>query len=122
MFINLSNHPSANWSEEQKNAAEQLAGPIVDIPFPAVDPYASEDVVSSIADNYCQIVLETACGQDSLIVHLMGEMTLTFALVQRLHTFGITCVASTTKRVTAEDDGVKTSVFKFVKFRKYNPL
>lgn len=122
MFINLSNHPSANWSEEQKNAAEQLAGPIVDIPFPAVDPYASEEVVSSIADNYCQIVLETACGQDSLVVHLMGEMTLTFALVQLLQACGIPCVASTTKRVTVEQDGIKSSLFKFVKFRKYTLL
>lgn len=120
MLINLSNHPSANWSEEQKNAAEQQFGQIVDIPFPQVDPYASEEVIAAMADEYCQLVLETVSGQSTIAVHLMGEMTLTFALLQRLQSQGISCVASTTMRETIEfPDGRKESVFKFVKFRKY---
>lgn len=120
MLINLSNHPSVNWSEEQTISAEQQFGQIVDIPFPAVDPYASEDVVAAIADEYCQLVLETACGQEYVAVHLMGEMTLTFALLQQLSANGILCVASTTQRDTVEyPDGRKESVFNFVRFRKY---
>ena len=123
MFINLSNHPSAYWSAEQKAAAEQQFGQIVDIQFPQVDPFANEDVIAAMADEYCQQVLETACGQSTVAVHLMGEMTLTFALLQRLLPQGIQCVASTTKRETVEyPDGRKESSFKFVKFRKYNSV
>ncbi len=121
MFLNLSNHPSANWSAEQTEAARRLSGEIVDMPFPAVDPAGDEDYIASLANEYCARVLETA-GTQPLIVHVMGEMTFTFALVQRLHTIGIPCVASTTERVIVEHDRVKTSVFKFIQFRKYTLL
>ena len=33
MFLNLSNHPSANWSQEQTEAAMRLYGEIVDLPW-----------------------------------------------------------------------------------------
>jgi hypothetical protein len=119
MFLNLSNHPSANWSAEQTEAARQLSGEIVDLPFPAVDPVGDEDYIASIVDEYLCKVLEISEGQD-VTVHLMGEMTFTFALVQRLHILGIPCVASTTRRETVEyPDGRKESFFQFVQFRKY---
>lgn len=118
MFINLSNHPSALWNAEQKDAAEQLCGEITDLPFPTVDPAGDEEYINALADDYCRRVLDMAAHQP-VVVHLMGEMTFTVALVQRLQALGITCVASTTERVTVEEDGVKTSLFKFVKFRKY---
>ena len=54
-----------------------------------------------------------------LFVHIMGEMTFTFAMVNALHKKGITCIASTTERISSEENGVKTSEFKFVQFRKY---
>ncbi len=118
MFLNLSNHPSALWGAEQKAAAEQLCGEIVDLPFPAVDPAGDEEYIAALADEYCKKVVEMAAGK-TVMVHLMGEMTLTLALVRRLQVAGIPCLASTTRRMTVEQDGVKTSVFKFVKFRKY---
>lgn len=118
MFLNLSNHPSANWSAEQTEVAKQLYGEIVDLPFPIVDPMGDEAYIAALADEYCGKVLEYAKGQP-ITVHLMGEMTLTFAILQRLKAQGIICVASTTQRETVEKDGVKTSIFKFVKFRKY---
>ena len=37
MFINLTNHPSATWSEEQLKAARQY-GEIVDLHFPIIEP------------------------------------------------------------------------------------
>lgn len=119
MFINLSNHPSANWSAEQKNTAEKLYGEIIDLPFPVVDPAGDEEYIDSLAEDYCRQVLELSRDRN-VTVHLMGEMTLSFALVQRLQTEGITCVASTTERVTNETpDGHKESFFKFIQFRKY---
>ena len=119
MLINLSNHPSANWSAEQKQAAEQQFGKIVDLPFPTVDPDGDEEYIETLANEYCGKVLECAKIQ-SITVHLMGEMTFTFALLQKLIFHGIPCVASTTRRETVEyPDGRKESFFKFVKFRCY---
>lgn len=122
MFLNLSNHPSANWSAEQKTTAEQLYGEIIDLPFPQVDPYGDEEYIASIANDYCRQIKDLS-GEHPVTVHLMGEMTLTFALLQRLSAEGIPCVASTTERVTNETpDGRKESFFKFIQFRKYTLL
>ena len=122
MFINLSNHPSTNWSAEQKDTAEQLYGEIVDLPFPVVDPAGDEEYIASLADEYCRKILDLSDGMP-VTVHLMGEMTLTFALIQRLQIVGILCVASTTERVTNETpDGRKESFFKFIQYRKYTQL
>lgn len=119
MLLNLSNHPSANWSEEQKTAANQQYGEIVDLPFPQVSPEGDEAYIAAIADEYSKKV-EKLSSRQSITVHLMGEMTLAFALAKRLQDNGITCVASTTERI-AEDDakGGKISKFKFVRFREY---
>ncbi|MBO4773879.1 MAG: CRISPR-associated protein [Bacteroidales bacterium] len=121
MFLNLSNHPSANWSAEQTEAATRLYGEVIDLPFPAVNPAGDEAYIADLADEYCQKVLALAEGKN-ITVHLMGEMTLTFAILKRLQAYGIPCVASTTRRETMEENGVKTSVFKFVKFRNYNVI
>lgn len=119
MLINLSNHPSSNWSQEQIETAKRFYGDIVDLPFPNVDPAGNEEYIEALAGEYCKKVEELAAGKD-VTVHLMGEMALTLALVQRLQTQGIPCVAATTKRETVEyADGRKESVFKFVRFRKY---
>lgn len=121
MLINLSNHPSSNWSHEQAETAKRLYGDIVDLPFPNVDPAGNEEYIEALADEYCKKVKELAAGKE-VTVHLMGEMALTLALVQRLQTQGIPCVAATTQRMTVEyPDGRKESFFKFIKFRKYSP-
>ena len=41
-FVNLTNHPSAQWEPEQTEAALALAEQIEDVPFPIVPPEASE--------------------------------------------------------------------------------
>lgn len=119
MFINLSNHPSSDWDKEQILAAETLGGAIVDLTFPDVDPSGDEDYVASLAGKYVQQVL--AMGDASeLTVHVMGEMTLTYAIITKLLAAGVTCVASTTERIIRQfSDGRKESVFRFVRFRKY---
>ena len=57
--------------------------------------------------------------KDVSAVHLMGEMNFTFSLVNKLKANGIKCVASTTVRETVEENGVKISKFKFVRYRSY---
>lgn len=118
MFINLSNHPSTLWGTEQTNAAKAY-GNIMDIPFPVVDPNGDEAYIKNLADEYSQKVTETANSQ-TIVVHVMGEMTLTFALVTKLRNAGIKCVASTTERtIQQHPDGRKESVFRFIGFREY---
>jgi hypothetical protein len=73
VFINFSNHPSANWSEAQLAAALQY-GKIMDIPFPAVDPTASTKGVAQTAGEYLRRINELA----PKAVLCQGEFTLTF--------------------------------------------
>lgn len=116
MFINLTNHPSENWSDEQLAAARQF-GEIVDIHFPNIEPSYTSLMVNDLADITINTI--TSLGKD-ITVHIMGEMTFTYAVVSRLKSLGITCLASTTERNTAiAPDGKKISEFKFVQFREY---
>ena len=118
-FVNISNHPSDNWGEEQRRAAEEM-GTIVDIPFPLVDPYASEENVEKLAD---QIVQETLTRKPAAVM-CQGEFTLTEAIVRKLRGKDIPVYSACTQRVSKErllEDGstAKESVFTFVKFRRY---
>lgn len=118
MLINLTNHPSARWSEEQK-AAAGVYGEIVDMPFPQIDEAGDENYIATLADEYLQKILLIA-ERENVIVHLMGELTFCFALLCRLKKHCITCVASTTKRIVCEEEpGKKIVTFQFVKFREY---
>ena len=117
VLINLSNHPVGKWSEKQRKAAAAY-GHVMDIPFPTIEPEASEDDIRKLASNYVEKIQEVSSSHD-ITVHIMGEMTFTFSVVQQLKAIGIRCVASTTQRNVSEQNGQKTSIFEFVKFREY---
>lgn len=119
VFINLTNHPSVNWSPEQREAAHQY-GEIVDMPFPNVAAEASAEEVARLAGELCYAIL---CLRPAAVL-CQGEFTLCFAVVQRLQQAGITVLAACSERVTREEklqDGSsrKTSIFRFVQFRPY---
>jgi hypothetical protein len=127
MLINLSNHPSAQWSAEQQTAAVKQFGEIQDLAFPAVNPNGDEDDIQSLVDVYLTKIQQIISNNYSLhannyTLHIMGELTFTFAMVNALHKKGFTCVASTTERIAKEENGLKTSEFRFVKFRPYSNL
>lgn len=116
IFINLTNHQSEGWSEEQLAAAQEY-GEIVDIHFPNIEPSFTSSMVNSLADDTIKTI--TSMGED-VVVHIMGEMTFTYAVVSRLKAMNIKCIASTTERNTIiTPDGKKVSEFKFVQFREY---
>jgi CRISPR-associated DxTHG motif protein len=117
LFINLSNHPSALWQAAQLEAAS-VYGEIIDLPFPAVNPEGDEEYIQSLGNEYVEKIEQMSQGKN-VTVHLMGELTLTYCLVNALITKGIKCIASTTERVSEEKDGVKISEFRFKQFRKY---
>ena len=115
MFINLSNHPSSCWCEKQLTAA-QVYGDIVDIAFPNIDSDTPADAISALADQYAERIMQ----YNATAVHVMGEMTFTYALVRRLRSKGITCLASTTQRIKQQQaDGSFISEFRFQTFRPY---
>lgn len=116
MLLNLSNHPSSAWPEKQLNIAKQQYGPIQDMPFPQIDPEASESAIQELAAEYLDKILSIK----PKAVHLMGELTFSFELVHLLKNHGITVLASTTHRSTQDQpDGTKVSKFEFVRFRAY---
>lgn len=116
MLLNLSNHPFAQWGDTQKQAAITRYDAVKDLPFPKIDPQWTRDEIAQLADEYELKIREI----NPAAVHIMGEMTFTYALVNRLIKAGFICIASTTERVVTEDGkGQKTSVFRFVQFRNY---
>lgn len=121
MLLNLSNHPSTLWCDKQIQAAMQF-GKCVDLPFPKILSDGDEVYIADLVEEYYQKIMEISRDIDvhNLTVHLMGEMTFTYALVNRLTSEGIRCIASTTERNVVEySNGQKESQFQFVRFREY---
>ena len=117
MFINLTNHSSAYWSEEQLEKA-RMWGEVVDLPFPVVDPFLDRDGIAALARDYSIKCLDMLTDNEGA-VHVMGEHTLTYALVNELKRHGVLCLASTSQRSTIEENGSKLSEFSFCIFREY---
>jgi hypothetical protein len=118
-FFNISNHPSAKWTETQRTAAAKF-GEIVDVAFPNVDPEADHVAISEMAI----ALFETIAPSPGDVVHVMGESGFVVAFVSHAHGKKIACVHSTTKRVAVETrnpDGTvtKTATFEFVQFRRF---
>lgn len=119
LFVNLSNHPSAKWTDEQLQSA-RIYGDVVDLPFPQVSPDATPLAVKDIAVETIGKVEKLTSGNTDSVIHVMGEMSLTFSLVNGLQRLGYRCVCSTTERMVAENpDGSKTVLFHFNQFRDY---
>ena len=117
MLINLTNHPSEKWSEEQMKAALNYEE-VVDMPFPIIKPTFTKDDIMFLVRECAEKISGLMKG--NTVVHVMGEMTFTHNLVNALKETGITCIASTTERKTImTPDGKKISEFKFVQFREY---
>lgn len=119
ILINLSNHPSNNWDKKQKEAAKNQFGEIIDIEFPNIIPTMGDEDFNNLVCEFAEKVLAYKYSFN-IIVHVMGEMTFTFALVNRLKQEGIRCVASCAeRRVEVTPDGMKHVMFNFEKFRDY---
>lgn len=115
MFLNLSNHPTAQWETAQIAAALALAATIEDLPFPAVPADAGEAEIDRLADEYARRI---PSGVSHALVQ--GEFTLTLALVRHLQERGVVCLAAASERRTQTTTaGQKLSEFAFVRFRAY---
>ena len=119
IFINHTNHPSASWSDEQRQAALAY-GEIMDIPFPSI--------AADLDESQVQVMAEKALGQmlplEPSAVLVQGECTYSYALIKLLQEAGITVLAACSERqtvttVNAKQETVRQSVFSFVQFRSY---
>lgn len=121
MLINLSNHPLSSWSADQIEKAKNLFNEVFDIPFPQIPPHADETEVELKAQNTAKEILNiiSKYPNQNNAVHIMGEMTFSFSLVNILLDKGINCVASTTERNVTEMDNKKITEFSFVSFRPF---
>lgn len=120
MFINFSNHPSSNWSESQKRAA-QVWGEIVDYPFPQVASWSDENEIQSMAEKAVKGMIQKKPDA----VMCQGEFTLSYAVIKRLREKEIPVVSACSERRVKEEivsDGTsrKVSEFEFVRFRRYD--
>jgi len=120
MLINISNHPQARWQTAQREAAKTY-GEVIDLPFPNIPPQATTAEVDIMAVGAMNDILSRMQQQDhpTTTIHLMGEMTFTYALLNKLRAQGIPCVASTTERIVTVEGDTKKTVFKFIQFRPY---
>ena len=122
IFVNFSNHPSENWSNEQISAAKRIVsgGSIVDIAFPQVSGDADESEISRTADKYAKEIISL----NPSAVMCQGEFGICLEVVTTLKNNGIKVLYSCSERKTVEtvidNRTEKTSVFKFVRFREYN--
>ena len=105
MFINFSNHLLSTWTERQIKAAKEY-GELEEIVFPNINPQFTTEQVQMLATD--------------LTIHVMGELTFCFSVVQQLKEKGVRCVASTTERIVEETaDNKKVTQFSFAQFREY---
>ena len=118
MFINFTNHASSMWSDYQIQEAAKY-GEIVDIPFPAVEPDWSKELIQATADKY----IERIVSKKPDCVLCQGEFCLSFAVIKGLKARGLKVVAACSKRdveeVSTNKDTKKISRFVFVQFREY---
>lgn len=119
MFINISNHPSIAWKEEQISEA-QIYGEIMDIPFPNIPPQMDTEEMKSIVDYYIRKIEVLTIGKtEDMLIHVMGESVFSFMLIVSLLQKKYKVVASTTERIVSYEGEVKRTEFKFVRFREY---
>jgi len=119
-LINISNHPSTRWSDEQKEASKEFASEIIDVPFPLVNPSANTAEICQLANDifYKHIVPK----RKNCILMIQGEFSLRYALFMLCKANGFSIAIPTTKREVQEKflpDGsvIKQAVFKFIRWR-----
>ena len=119
VFINLSNHPSARWSDTQRSAAESY-GKIVDISFPSISPHADSAEIDLLVSEYYSKIKKYDCSA----VMVQGEFVFTYRLVKLLKENGYKVLSACSERRVTEyiDENGRTqsrSEFEFVGFREY---
>lgn len=119
MFVNVSNHPSELWLDDQKKSAMQY-GEVVDLAFPLI--YKGYDSIKydELVESYYERIMDL-CPD---VVMVQGEFVFTHRLVNTLKKSGVKVVAARSERSSLEykdENGVihKQSTFEFIDFVEY---
>ena len=118
-FVNVSNHPSDRWSEEQRQAALHggLIDEIVDLPFPEINPTLCKGEVKKLAEDFLREHQNLLWDQDNIVL-VQGEPIFSAHLREILLKNGILAVVATSRRIVEDlPDGRKAVKFEFVRFR-----
>jgi hypothetical protein len=120
MLLNLSNHPFKEWDETQQKEAINRWGSVSDLAFPQINPLLSSLEINQLAKHYASVIIPKYLNQSAgNAIHLMGEITFCFSLANLLISSGYICVVSTTERKSETHNGIKKSIFRFIRFREY---
>ena len=119
IFVNHTNHNSAQWSVEQRAAAE-VYGQIIDLPFPPIPAEFGTEELSEIVSANLAKILELS----PKAVLCQGEFVYTYLMVEQLKKHNILTLAACSERLATqniEPDGTvkRVSIFQFVRFRNY---
>lgn len=123
-FLNLSNHPIADWTAAQLAASQALGlGEPADLDggMPLVPSDATTDAVVELADE----LVARALSQSAAGAFVAGEFTLVAALVPRLQAAGIRCFTATRERdgePRPAAEAASTPEYGFVRWREYPPI
>jgi hypothetical protein len=119
VLFNISNHPSQDWGEKQREGWDK----IIDIPFPSVDPHMSMGEVWEIAEQIISEVGKRAWEidvglkhQEPIFVLCEGEYSFTLAFTEAIRLTGwFVIFAFPTSRRIVFPDGRRQ--FEFVGWR-----
>ena len=119
IFINHTNHLSANWVPEQRITAEKY-GEILDLPFPSISADWNEEQILQFVEKNAKKIIE----MNPVAVLCQGEYNYTYSMINYLKRNNIVVLAAASERIVDEKvqpDGTtqKMSSFKFVQFRQY---
>lgn len=113
-FVNFSNHPSTAWTSQQFDAALQY-GPVIDLPFPPVDPFMNEEDLCHLAE----VKVGEILALKPAAVMCQGEFGLSFSVTQKLLSAGVTVLYACSERNVHIEGNVKSVRFDFVQFRRF---
>ncbi len=119
MLINVSNHPSEKWSDEQRKCSLEY-GEIIDMAFPSINVQITSEGIDKLVEEYSQKILM----YHNPVVLLQGEYIFTYRLVRKLKARGLKVVAACSERKATEyvnEEGItiKKSEFVFCGYREY---
>jgi len=119
LLFNISNHPSQEWEEKQREGWDQ----IIDIPFPSISPNMSMGEVWDLGVNIRASIHDLVRKEEfgyllwyPIYVMVEGEFSLTFAITELLRQSGwFVILAFPTSERIVEPDGRRQ--FKFTGWR-----
>ncbi|MEY8310008.1 hypothetical protein AAK899_10880 [Erysipelotrichaceae bacterium 51-3] len=118
--MNITNHASQFWSKSQTEAARQLFGTVIDLPFPQIQVQMTDKEI----DDLVEIYLKKVTAYENPTVLCQGEFVFTYRMVHALQKRKIQVVAAqgTLEREEYQDkdqNTVKRTIYRFARFLKY---